>query len=72
LLREVNILALIKGNERYVYVYDDASRANLIAFLREQAADPDLALTGFDAAVLIDRARQQALANASRPSRSRI
>jgi hypothetical protein len=57
--RDFNILALIKGGERYVYVYDDDSRPTLIGSLRDQAADPNLSLTWFDAAVLIDKARQQ-------------
>ena len=36
--REFNILALIKGTERYVYVYDDQSRDMLIRSVRDQAA----------------------------------
>src|SRR5438309_3973966 len=36
--REFNVLALIKGNERYVYVYDDQSRERLLDVLRDQAA----------------------------------
>jgi hypothetical protein len=51
---------MLKGNERYVFVYDDASRPLLIDALRDQAADPRLSLNWFDAAVLTDRARQQA------------
>jgi len=58
--RELNILALLKGNERYVYIYDDASRAALIDAFRDQAADPRLAFNWFDAAVLTDKAREQA------------
>jgi hypothetical protein len=61
--REFNILALIKGEERYVFVYDDDSRAQLIDTLRDQAADPGLSLSWFDAAVLTEKAREQALAN---------
>lgn len=57
--REFNILALVKGNERYIYVYDDGSRAGLINALRHQAADPDLNLTWFDALVLTRKAREQ-------------
>ena len=60
--RELNILALIKGNERYVFVYDDESRTPLIDAFRDQAADPRLSLTWFDAAVLTDKAREQARA----------
>jgi hypothetical protein len=56
---EVNVLALFKGRERYVYVYDDASRDVLIDAVRDQAADPASSVTWFDAAVLTERARQQ-------------
>ena len=58
--REFNVLALIKGDERYIYVYDDGSRQPLIDAFRDQAADPHLSLTWFDAAVLTDKAREQA------------
>jgi hypothetical protein len=59
LAHELNVLALVKGNERYVYVYDDASRSLLINALRDQAADPHLNLTWFDALVLTRKARDQ-------------
>lgn len=58
--REFNVLALIKGEERYVYVYDDASRSPLLETFRDQAADPELSLNWFDAAVLARKAREQA------------
>ena len=58
--REFNVLALIKGGERYVYVYDDASRPRLLEVFRAHAADPGLSLNGFDAAVLTQKAREQA------------
>jgi len=56
---EVNVLALVKGAERYVYVYDDASRQELIDAVRDHAADPGLTLTWFDATVLTRKAREQ-------------
>jgi hypothetical protein len=58
--RELNVLALIKGNERYVYVFDDDSRDQLIDALRDQAANPELSLSWFDAAVLTEKARATA------------
>lgn len=61
--REFNVLALIKGNERYVYVYDDASRRELLDAFRDQAADPELNLNWFDAAVLTEKAKEQARAD---------
>jgi hypothetical protein len=62
--REYNVLALIKGEERYVYVYDDASRVPLLETFRSQADDPNLSLNWFDAAVLTQKAREQAAAAA--------
>jgi hypothetical protein len=71
---EFNILALIKGEERFVFVYDDESRAELIDALRDQAADPRITLNWFDAAVLTEKAREQVLANLekARPARNRL
>jgi hypothetical protein len=71
---EFNVLALIKGGERYIFVYDDPSRQRLIDVFRDQAANPALSLTWFDAAVLTDKAREQARATPQpeEPSRSRI
>ena len=57
---ELNVLALIKGTERYVFVYDDASQAELLHAFNDQAADPHLSLTWFDATVLTQKAREQA------------
>jgi hypothetical protein len=56
---EVNVLALIKGAEHYIFVYDDESRAQLIDTFRDQAADPGLSLSWFDAMVLTTKAREQ-------------
>jgi len=72
--RELNVLALIKGAERYVFIYDDGSRQPLIDTFRDQAANPELSLNWFDAAVLTEKARQQARAGAENPPslRSRI
>jgi hypothetical protein len=66
---DVNVLALFKGTDRYIFVYDDDSRDDLIDELRNAAADPRTALNWFDAAVLTDRARQQGTEPADPPSR---
>ena len=57
--QEFNVLALVKGQERYIFVYDDDSRNHLIDAFRDQAADPDLSLNWFDAMVLTKKAREQ-------------
>jgi hypothetical protein len=71
--RELNILALLKGHERYVFVYDDESRQALIDAFRDQAADPRLSFTWFDAALLTKKAREQADTTSSQsPPATRI
>jgi hypothetical protein len=55
-----NVLALIKGTERYIFVYDDGSRDLLLEAFQANAADPELSFNWFDAAVLTEKARQQA------------
>ena len=56
---ELSVLALVKGRERFIYVFDDQSREQLIDTVRDQAADPKVSLSWFDAAALTERARQQ-------------
>ena len=73
--QEFNVLALVKGQEHYIYVYDDDSRQPLIDCLRDQAADPNLTFNWFDAAVLTQKAREQtgvAVAEPESRQRSRI
>jgi hypothetical protein len=71
--REFNVLALIKGQERYIFVYDDESRDPLIEAFRNNAADPRLSFSWFDAAVLTEKARLQAgAAQPAAPTRSRL
>lgn len=55
--RELNVLALFKGSERYIFVYDDDSRDDLIDVIRDKAADPAIPINWFDAAVLTERVR---------------
>jgi hypothetical protein len=56
---ELNVLALIKGAERYVFVFDDDSETQLVESIQGQAADPRLSLSWFDALVLTSKAREQ-------------
>ena len=65
--RELNVLALHKGTERYVYVFDDESREHLVDVFRDQAADPHLSLSWLDVGVLASKARQQTKAEVDEP-----
>lgn len=57
--REVNVLALHKGAEHYVYVFDDDSLETLLETFAAHAESDSLSLNWFDAAVLAQRAREQ-------------
>ena len=67
--QELNVLALFKGNERFIFVYDDESRDELIDTIRDAAASPRTPINWFDAAVLTDRARQQGKESQEQQSR---
>jgi hypothetical protein len=69
--QELNVLALIKGDDKYVYVYDDRSRDALIEALHAQAEDQSLSLNWFDVAVLTQKAAEQAAAAGPPPQRER-
>jgi hypothetical protein len=55
---ELNVLALIKGAERYVFIYDDASRAEALRALGRWASNPELSFSWYDAAVLSKKIRE--------------
>jgi hypothetical protein len=57
--RELNVLALFKGEERYIFVYDEESSEALIDDIRHKAADPSIPINWFDAAVLTERIRNR-------------
>ena len=52
-------LILHKGDDCYVFVYDDASRAELLRTLSRFASDPELNFTWYDCAVLNQKIRQE-------------
>ena len=66
-MHDLNVLALFKGGERFIFVYDDESHAALLTELKDVAADPDVALNWFDAAVLTERSREQLLQTTAIP-----
>jgi hypothetical protein len=51
-------IALQKGQETYIFRFDNASHGALLKVLGRFAADPNLSFSWYDAAVLCKRARQ--------------
>ncbi|MFK7820610.1 MAG: hypothetical protein AB8G99_17955 [Planctomycetaceae bacterium] len=54
----VNVLALVKDSQRYVFLFDDNSHDELLRQIGESAADEELNFTWYDAAVLSQRVRE--------------
>jgi hypothetical protein len=65
--QDINVLALVKGKERYVFLYDDASRAETLRTLGRYASNPELSFTWYDAAVLSQKIRQESRQFSLRP-----
>lgn len=57
--QDINVLALVKGSERYVFLYDDANRSEALRTLGRFASNPELSFTWYDAAVLSQKIRQE-------------
>jgi len=56
--QDINVLALVKGEERYVFLFDDNNRAEALRTLGRYASNPDLSFSWYDAAVLSQKIRQ--------------
>ena len=55
---EINVLALVKGEERYVFLFDDQNRTETLRQIGRYAANPELSFTWYDAAVMSQKIRQ--------------
>ena len=55
--REINVLALVKGEERFIFLFDDINRDETLRQLARFAADPELDFSWYDAAMLSRKIR---------------
>jgi len=69
---DINVLALVKGSERYIFLYDDSRRAETLRTLGRYASNPELSFTWYDAAVLSQKVRQTAVEAESRSTTPRF
>ena len=49
--QDINVLALVKGAERFIFLFDDSNRSEALRTLGRYASNPDLSFTWYDAAV---------------------
>lgn len=57
---DLNVVALVKGSERYIFMYGDSDRAETLRALGRFASNPELSFSWYDAAVLSQKIRQEA------------
>ncbi len=58
--QDLKILALIRDSERYIFIYSEDQRTELLRTLGRFAACPELSLSWTDAAFLSQRVRLEA------------
>jgi hypothetical protein len=56
--RGINVVALVKDAERYIFLYDHESAPALMQTLGRFAGDPELNFSWYDAAVLSQKVRR--------------
>lgn len=56
---DIRAIALVKGDERYVFLFDEANRAETLRTLGKFAANPELSFTWYDAAKLSQSIRNE-------------
>lgn len=56
--KAINVLALVRDEHRFVFLYDDNSIDTLLATFSDYASDPELEFSWYDAAVMAQRVRE--------------
>ena len=57
LSKDIQVLALVKGEERYLFLYNDATKSEVLRTLGKFASNPELSFNWYDAAVLGQKVR---------------
>ena len=68
---DINVVALVKGEERYLFLFNDDTRAETLRTLGRYASDSSLSFSWYDAAVMSQKVRstrKQSEAPESAPS----
>jgi hypothetical protein len=58
---DINFVCLVKGDERYVFTYDDEHRGDCLRALGRFASNPELSFSWYDASVMARRVREEAI-----------
>ena len=59
--KDIKVIALVKGEEQYIFLYNENNRAETLRLLGRYASNPELSFSWYDAAVLSQKIRQDNL-----------
>ena len=55
--QDINVVALVKGEERYIFLFNDSQKSETLRTLGRYASDSRLSFSWYDAAVLSQKVR---------------
>ncbi len=55
--QDINVVALVKGEERYIFLFNDSQKGETLRTLGRYASDSSLSFSWYDAAVLSQKVR---------------
>ncbi len=55
--QDINVVALVKGEERYIFLFNDKKKGETLRTLGRYASDTKLSFSWYDAAVLSQKVR---------------
>ncbi|MDG1873694.1 MAG: hypothetical protein P8J27_07270 [Mariniblastus sp.] len=55
--KDINVVALVKGEERYIFLFNDEKKSETLRTLGKYASDSKLSFSWYDAAVLSQKVR---------------
>lgn len=55
--KDINVVALVKGEERYIFLFNDGQKSETLRTLGKYASDSKLSFSWYDAAVLSQKVR---------------
>ena len=58
MFQSLNVLHHIAGDQKYIWIFDDANRDATLRQIARDAANPELSLSWYDAAVLSKKVRE--------------
>lgn len=63
--KDINVVALVKGEERYIFLFNDQQKSQTLRTLGRYASNPELSFSWYDAAVLSQKVRNAARAESA-------